>query len=166
MPASAKSAPARPSVADPNPTRQADATSETHQVPSLETPSLSGPANTGTPHAAAASRPIAPWRPPAEAAAEAERRWHLVLLERLRDMKRYPMAARRLGQEGVVLIEARIAEDGRLEGARIKTGSGYPLLDDNALRLLETAAEAVRGQLRPDRPTRLDIPIAYRLESG
>jgi len=99
-----------------------------------------------------------------EIAAETERRWHLALLDRLRDMKRYPMAARRLGQEGVVLIEARIAPDGRLESVTVKRGSGFALLDSDALRLLEAAAEGARGQLRPERPSRLEIPIAYRLE--
>lgn len=97
-------------------------------------------------------------------AAEIERRWHLVLIERLRDMKRYPMAARRLGQEGVVVVEARIALDGRLEGATVKRGSGFTLLDNDALRLMEIAAEAARAQLKPERPTRVEVPIAYRLE--
>lgn len=99
----------------------------------------------------------------AEAAAT-ERRWYQALLECLRAMKRYPPLARRLGQEGVVLIEARISPDGRLEDASVKKGSGYPLLDRDALRLLEAAAEMARGRLRPDRPANLEIPIAYRLE--
>ena len=100
----------------------------------------------------------------AEEAAAAERRWYLALLERLQAMKNYPPVARRLGQEGVVLIVARISPDGRLETAQIKKGSGYPLLDREALRLLEAAAETARGQLRPDRPAHVEIPIAYRLE--
>lgn len=103
--------------------------------------------------------------PRVDTAAETERRWYLALLERLRAMHRYPMAARRRGQEGVVLIEARIGPDGRLESAEVKRGSGYPMLDQDALRLLEAAAENARGQLRPERPARLEIPIAYRLES-
>ncbi len=114
--------------------------------------------------APATERPSTPAQATPEAAAEIEHRWHLVLLERLRDMKRYPMAARRLGQEGVVVVEARIAPDGHLEGALVKRGSGYSLLDNDALRLLESAAEAARGQLRPERPTRMEVPIAYRLE--
>lgn len=107
----------------------------------------------------------APPAPSEAAAAEAERRWYLALLERLRELKRYPKAARRLGQEGVVLVEVRIGPDGHLEEAAVKRGSGYPLLDRDALRLLEAAAETARGQLQPERPTRLEIPIAYRLES-
>lgn len=100
-----------------------------------------------------------------ETAAESERQWYLALLERLRTMKHYPAIARRLGQEGVVLVEARISADGQLENMTIKRSSGYPLLDRSALQLLEIAAGNARGQLRPERPTRLEIPIAYRLES-
>jgi len=106
----------------------------------------------------------APVTSSAEAAAEVEHRWHLVLLERLRDIKRYPMAARRLGQEGVVLIEARIAPDGRLESATVKRGSGFALLDNDALRLLVAAAEAARAQLRPESQVRLEVPVVYRLD--
>ncbi|MDD4882211.1 MAG: TonB family protein [Gallionellaceae bacterium] len=123
------------------------------------------PVRTQLPVAEPAPAPVQARTETVDSAAEVERRWYLALLERLRAMKRYPLAARRLGQEGVVLIEARIGPDGRLEGAEIKRGSGYPLLDREALRLLETAAETARGQLRPERPTRLEIPIAYRLES-
>lgn len=166
IPAPVAPAPAALPAAEAAPMRQAGAAYETRQAPNPEAPPVSRPTSTGTPHAPAVSGPVAPPRSPAEVAAEAQRRWHLVLLERLRAMKRYPMAARRLGQEGVVLIEAHIAEDGRLESARVKAGSGHVLLDNDALRLLETAAEAARGQLRPERPTRLEIPIAYRLESG
>lgn len=109
------------------------------------------------PVAAPASRP--------DAAVETERRWYQALLERLRAMKRYPLAARRLEQEGVVLIEARIGADGRVEAAEIRRGSGYPILDRDALKLLESAAESVRGQQQPERPARLEIPIVYRLEN-
>jgi protein TonB len=99
-----------------------------------------------------------------EIADEAERQWQRVLLQRLRDMKRYPMAARRLGQEGVVLIEARIAPDGHLESATVKRGSGFALLDNDALRLLEAAAEAARAQLRSESQVRLEVPVVYRLD--
>jgi protein TonB len=136
---------------------------------SLAARPLPAPAAAETP---APARPIAPVPARAAApetvpdpAAEAERRWYLALLERLRTMKRYPMAARRLGQEGVVLVEARIGQDGRLEAAEVKRGSGFPLLDRDALRLIEAAAADARSQMQPERPTRLEIPIAYRLES-
>lgn len=79
-------------------------------------------------------------------------------------MKRYPMTARRLSQEGVVLVEARIAPDGHLESATVKRGSGFALLDNDALRLLEAAAEAARAHLRPESQVRLEVPVVYRLD--
>lgn len=119
--------------------------------------------------------PAAPPAPPAQdaaavpsqahAGAEIERRWYLALLEQLRALKRYPPAARRLGLEGVVLIEARIGTDGRLEDAKVKQGSGHPMLDRCALELFESAASRARDRLRPEHPTRLEIPIAFKLES-
>lgn len=107
--------------------------------------------------------PPAPPPPMADAAVETEKRWQSALLDSLRTLKRYPGNARRLGQEGVVLIEARISSEGRIEAATVKRGSGYPILDNDALRLLENAAAAARDRIRPQRPTRLELPIAYRL---
>lgn len=112
--------------------------------------------------APASPRPLAP--PLMEAASvAADKRWQSALLESLRALKRYPGIARRLGQEGVVLVEARISREGRIEAASVKRGSGYPILDNDALRLLESAAEAARERIRPEQPTRLEVPIAYRL---
>jgi len=112
--------------------------------------------------APASPRPMAP-PPTADVAVDTEKRWQSALLESLRALKRYPGIARRLGQEGVVLVEARISREGRIEAASVKRGSGYPILDQDALRLLESAAEAARDRIRPERPTRLEVPIAYRL---
>lgn len=125
-------------------------------VPAAAPPAASDPPTPTPPHQESA---------PSHAADEIERRWYLALLEQLRALKRYPMTARRLGQEGVVLIEARIGADGQLENMAVKQGSGHPMLDRSALELFESAAAKARHQLRPERPTRLEIPIAYKLES-
>ncbi|TCS73252.1 outer membrane transport energization protein TonB [Sulfuritortus calidifontis] len=106
----------------------------------------------------------APSQTATEAAAAAERRWQAALAEKLRLLKRYPLAARRLGQEGVVVLSAAVTADGRLESVAVKQGPGYPLLERDALSLLQAAAAAVRAEMQPERPTRLEIPVAYRLE--
>lgn len=98
-----------------------------------------------------------------ERAAAAERRWYAALVDQLRALKRYPLPARRLGQEGVVLLRVRVAPDGGVEAAEILRSSGHGLLDREALRLFQAAAGAARAQLRPERLARLEIPIAYRL---
>ncbi len=45
----------------------------------------------------------------------------------------YPLTARRLGQEGVVMLTVRIDADGRPLEVEVEQSSGFPLLDDSAL---------------------------------
>ncbi|MEW5770972.1 MAG: TonB family protein [Pseudomonadota bacterium] len=103
--------------------------------------------------------------------AEQERLWQAALARRLRELRRYPPVARRLGQEGVVLLSVALAGDGRLEAVQVRQGSGYPILDRDALRLLEEAAALAREEMREAvrdgarTSLRLAIPIAYRLEN-
>jgi periplasmic protein TonB len=101
---------------------------------------------------------------PVESVATRERAWQQALTTELRMRKRYPLVARRLSQEGVVVVVARVHSDGTLDSLEIKHGSGYPLLDRDALSLFESASEAVRGQLHPGQATEVVVPIAYRLE--
>ena len=49
----------------------------------------------------------------------------------------YPVAARRLREEGVVLVRVAVAADGRPTAVTVERGCGHPLLD-------EAAREAVR----------------------
>lgn len=46
---------------------------------------------------------------------------------------KYPMQARRRHMEGLVVLTVHVNEDGRVAEARVKTSSGYELLDDSAL---------------------------------
>lgn len=110
---------------------------------------------------AAPPRP-APAAPP-RVDAEAQRRWQAVLAAKLAELKRYPLVARRLGQEGVVLLEALIHPDGHAE-AEIKQSSGYSALDRAALALFQEAVLALPEKLSPTHSSRLAVPIAYRLE--
>ncbi|MDI3500125.1 MAG: periplasmic protein TonB [Synergistaceae bacterium] len=49
----------------------------------------------------------------------------------------YPLASRRRGEEGTVLLEVRVDPSGTVEEVRIVEGSGYPLLDQAAERALK-----------------------------
>lgn len=90
--------------------------------------------------------------------------WRTALLDKLREIRRYPPAARRLGQEGVVVLLIEIGGDGELRRAEVSGSSGFPLLDRAATHLIHEAAAALRG--RPPFPGdgRLEISIAYRLD--
>ena len=63
-----------------------------------------------------------------------------VLLAWLERHKEYPRPARRRGQEGVVLLYVLIDREGRVLQSRIEESSGYPLLDNAVLDMLERAA--------------------------
>ena len=86
-----------------------------------------------------------------------------LLAARLAALKRYPLAARRLGQEGIVVLEATVRADGQA-AARVKQSSGHPHLDKAALRLFESAMASLAGQWTPAAETTLEIPVVYRLE--
>ena len=60
--------------------------------------------------------------------------------------ERYPAAARRLGQEGVVRILVYVAADGRATDARIEESSGYPLLDAANIACVKAAGQAFVAQ--------------------
>lgn len=145
-------------VPNPTPPDPEPAQAVTHEAP-VQAVAQAAPEPVSEPQAKPVSQP--------DEAAHAEAvklRWYQALMDKLRVMRRYPMLARRLGQEGVVLVEARFDSDGGLLGLRLMRGSGFPLLDRDAMRLVEAAATATRGELRPGQPARLEIPIAYRLE--
>lgn len=46
----------------------------------------------------------------------------------------YPPAARRLGQEGIVLLRIAVNSAGRPTDVAVQRSSGYPLLDESALK--------------------------------
>jgi protein TonB len=100
------------------------------------------------------------------AMASAQQIWYGALVAKLREFRHYPTAARRLGQEGVVILLVEIGADGELRDSEVLESSGFPLLDTAATRLLREAAAALRGQLQPPGESRLEVPIAYRLENG
>ncbi len=99
----------------------------------------------------------------ARAAAAPEKLWYAALVERLGEHRRYPTLARRLGQEGVVALEIRVDPDGSLRELTLLRSSGFPSLDRAAQELVRQATEEVRSQLRPERSSHLEIPVAYRL---
>lgn len=91
--------------------------------------------------------------------------WYAALILKLREMRRYPPAARRLGQEGVVLLAIEIGMNGELRSATLRKSSGFALLDQAATHLIQEAVAALDGQLSPPSEGRLEIPVAYRLDN-
>lgn len=76
----------------------------------------------------------------------------------------YPLVARRMGMEGVVLLEVVVAPDGRPADVRIARSSGHAMLDDSAVRTVRE-----RWRFVPARrdgaavESRVTVPIRFRL---
>ncbi len=102
--------------------------------------------------------------PPAKPNPKPTADWHAALRTKLREMRVYPPIARRLGQEGIVTLLIEVSANGNLRGLTVRQSSGYPVLDQAAQQLAHNAVAALRGQLSPPGESRVEIPIAYRLE--
>ncbi len=75
----------------------------------------------------------------------------------------YPPQARRLNQQGRTLLRARVNAQGQVEQVQIVESSGFPALDQSALRAVE------RWQFTPARqgdsaiPSWVTVPIVFSL---
>ena len=76
----------------------------------------------------------------------------------------YPSIARRLGKEGLVMLDVRVGQDGAVLEARVARSSGCGELDDAARRTVETRWRFVPAT-RDGRPVegRASVPIRFRL---
>lgn len=86
--------------------------------------------------------------------------WRQLLRQRIERAKRYPALARRLGMEGTVHVEFRIARDGSVEGIKVAKSSGYPLLDEASVQAIKRAVPL------PIVPGKIRVPISYLLHKG
>ena len=80
----------------------------------------------------------------------------------------YPPMSRRLGEEGRVILRARVSAEGVAEAVEIKTSSGSVRLDEAAQRTVRTwrfvaAKRTVNGLERPVESWVL-VPVVFRLE--
>jgi len=79
----------------------------------------------------------------------------------------YPLIARRLGMEGLVLLEVLVAPDGRAEEVRIVRSSGHPPLDESAVSTVRSRwrfVPASRGGTPIE--SRVTVPIRFRLSDA
>lgn len=79
----------------------------------------------------------------------------------------YPMAARRLGLEGVVTLEVLVLADGHAGEVRVHKSSGHEMLDESAVETVRTRwrfIPAKRGETPVD--SRVTFPIRFRLDQG
>lgn len=77
----------------------------------------------------------------------------------------YPSLSRRLGEQGVVVLEFTIEADGEVLDARVKKSSGHPRLDEAAKIGLTTLCKFHPGTV-DGKPERAKATIAYRWTLG
>jgi protein TonB len=87
-----------------------------------------------------------------------------LLMAHLERHKRYPAAARRQMQQGVVQVAFTMDRGGHVQAVRLARSSGYSILDDEALAVLRRADPL--PALPPDRGASADfvVPISFSLQ--
>lgn len=96
--------------------------------------------------------------------AEGEREYRLNLSREARKFKRYPLAAREQGWEGVVVVAVSIPLVSSPPVVSLERSSGYDELDRQALEMMQTAArQAVLPLAMQGRRFGISLPIEYRL---
>lgn len=83
---------------------------------------------------------------------------------RIEESRRYPLAARKLGQEGRVLVRFVVAADGGLQEVELRESCGTRSLDEAALAAVRAAAPfpAPPEEVFPDSAA-MQIVIAFAL---
>ena len=96
--------------------------------------------------------------PPAPSASQSARPRH-----RDNPPPKYPEAARRNGEQGVVLIRVLVDAEGRPGQVSLKQSSGFPLLDAAALEAVrQWTFEPARAGGLPV-ASRVDLPVRFAL---
>jgi protein TonB len=86
------------------------------------------------------------------------------LWARVERLKRYPRFARLQGWEGKVVVRAVIREDGHLAEHSVVEGSGYHVLDQEALDLVKQVFPLTLAHPLGQPEVVVHVPIEYRIE--
>lgn len=91
--------------------------------------------------------------------------WAQAVMRRLERFRSYPAAARALRIEGVVVVQATIAEDGKVLGTQLRRSCGNADLDAEAMATFNRANRLPAPPAHLPRPVRVDLPVAFSLRS-
>jgi protein TonB len=131
--------------------------------PTEASPPLAPAAQPETPEAAVSPAPPRneAKKPPAQPVSEPD--YRAAYLDNPRPS--YPLAARRQGLEGRVLLRVEVLADGSSGRVEVKSGSGYEVLDRGAREAVKTWRFVPARRGGEALVAWVDIPIAYRLEN-
>lgn len=86
------------------------------------------------------------------------------MLGHLRQYRRYPRAAESAGQHGIVTLAITLNRQGQVLAVERRQGSGYPLLDAEALATARRASPLpAPDPAVPGDPVRIEVPVAFAL---
>ncbi len=77
----------------------------------------------------------------------------------------YPTQARRLHQEGTVVLALSLDSEGKLEKVVVTKSSGHPLLDQAAVEAMQQSRFQAANQNGVPVPSRAEVSITFRLEN-
>jgi protein TonB len=79
----------------------------------------------------------------------------------------YPIAARRLGQQGVVMLEVLVKADGHAGEVRVRKSSGHAMLDESAVQTVRERWRFIPAK-RNGQPidATVTFPIRFQLDQG
>ncbi len=93
-----------------------------------------------------------------------ESSWQTVLVKHLQQFKRYPSEAQERGEEGVVLLSFSVDRNGRVLARQVLRSSGYPVLDDEVMSMIERAEPLPPFPASmPEPKLDLTVPIRFSL---
>ena len=148
---------ARPEIARPAPAPEPEPAREASAPP--EAPAQVAAAAPSAPANAEPSAPAVVW----DGATLQQYRTGLIAFAK--QYKRYPVQAMERGWEGRVEIRITVLPTGAVESARVKTPSGYRILDDQALDMVKRAlARAPVPPALVGRQFSIDIPVIFELQ--
>lgn len=78
----------------------------------------------------------------------------------------YPLEAREMGYEGLVIIRLRVDEEGRVRHLELIQSSGYDTLDQSALRSLAQWRLKPACDGKKSIPTNVNVPIQFILDTS
>lgn len=91
--------------------------------------------------------------------------WQSLLLGRLERFKRYPADAQARHQQGVTYLHFTMDRNGRVLSYRLEQSSGYDLLDQETLALIQRAQPLPKPPSSvPGNPVDLVVPIEFSLK--
>jgi periplasmic protein TonB len=80
----------------------------------------------------------------------------------------YPMLARRLGAQGIVLLRVQVREDGSVADVEMAQSSGFSFLDESATRTVRESWQFLPARIEDGTPVAswVEVPIRFVLEDS